>query len=173
VDSRLERPDLPTDEESGTGQAGVRLKINLWGNDAGETASAVIPFALVRTHGDDPADIVTWGLLAPVAFDLGHDRALSVMAGFTRIENDETWWIASASFGSPIAGSLSGFLEAYVSRGGFERDAVDDVTIDAGLTCAVGENWQFDTGVYLGTTSHTEDWRVFLGAATRFSLRSE
>ena len=171
--SELERPGLPGEAESGTGQLGVRLKRNLWGNDSGETAMALIPFAIVPTHGADPIDIVTWGLLAPVAFDIGNDRALSVMGGFTRIDNDEMWWIASASLGTPIAGNLSGFLELYVSRGGFERDAVDDVTIDAGFTYAAGEKWQFDAGAYLGTTSHTEDWRVFLGAATRFSLRSD
>ena len=170
--SHLERPGLANEEDSGTGQAGLRVKYNLGGNDSEDSALALLPFALVPTRGDNPFDLITWGAMVPIGFRFDGGRTLSLMTGFTRVDNDETWVVGSMSLGTTIAGGLSGFLEVYVARGGFEENALDDVTFDTGLTYAAGPNWQFDAGVYLGATSNAEDWRVFAGASTRFSLSS-
>jgi hypothetical protein len=172
VYTRLEQAGLPATEESGTGQAGLRVKFNVTGNDGGKSALAVLPFALTPTRGDAVFDAVTWGMVAPVAVDLGSERAMSAMGGFVRVEDEDTWVIASLSLSSPIAGDFSAFVEAYVARAGFETGALDDTTLDAGLTFAPNPDWQLDAGIYRGVTSATEDWRVFLGASARFSLSS-
>jgi hypothetical protein len=169
---RSEQTGLPTTEDSGTGQVGLRAKFNVTGNDNGRSAMAVLPFAFVPTRGDAIIDNTTWGMVAPVAIGLGGDRAMSAMLGFTRVENDKTWLISSLALGSPIAGDLAGFIEMYVSRAGFETEALDDATVDVGLTFAPGPDWQLDAGLYRGLTDNTEDWRVFLGASARFSLSS-
>ena len=170
--AHTERSGLPTEENSGTGQAGLRAKINLVGNDRGNSAIALLPFAFVPTRGDAIFDAVTWGLVAPVSFGLDGDRAFSAMVGFVRLNNEDTWLISSFSLASPIAGNLAAFVEVYVAMSGFEEGAPNDTTIDSGLTYALGPDWQLDTGVYYGITSSTEDWRVFAGASARFSLSS-
>ena len=50
----------------------LRLKMNFWGNDAGDTAFALMPFVTLPTHGREFGDQrhVTGGLIAPLAFTL-------------------------------------------------------------------------------------------------------
>ncbi len=170
-DVNVEVAGQPDDDDSGTGHAGVRLKFNLAGNDDGGIAFALLPFASVPTRGNSTFDFVTWGMFAPLSFPIGENAAFSTMAGFTRVDNDDYWGSVSGSFGTAIVGNLSGFLELYVSRDSFDNDAIDDTTLDAGVTYIVRDNWQFDAGVYRGLAEDTEDWRVFVGASTRFPVR--
>ena len=156
--------------DDGAGQAGLRAKINLAGNDRGGGAAALLPFVFVPTRGDAVFDHPSWGILTPVSVAVGEDAALSSMLGAVRVDNDEWWVIGSVSLGTAIAGNLAGFLETYVARAGFDSDALDDVTVDAGLTYAPDPDWQLDTGVYYGVTDTTEHWRVFAGVSGRFSL---
>ncbi len=156
--------------DDGTGQAGVRAKINLAGNDTEGGAAALLPFVFVPTRGDAILDAPTWGMVTPVSIDLGNDRAMSSMIGAMRVEDEEWWVIGSVSFATPIAGSFAGFFEVYVARAGFEADVAEDVTTDVGITFAPSPDWQFDAGVYYGITDPTEDWRVFAGASARFPL---
>lgn len=158
------------DTDDGTGQAGVRAKFNLTGNDTGDVAAALLPFVFVPTRGDAILDSPTWGIVTPVGIDLGDGRAMSSMLGVMSVESDDTWVIGSVSFATPIAGSFAGFVELYVARAGFESDALEDVTADTGITFAPSDDWQFDVGVYYGIAESTEDWRVFAGASARFPL---
>jgi hypothetical protein len=73
----------------------------------------------------------------------------------------------SGSFSGTLVGGFAGFVELYFSRSSFQSDAIDDTTIDAGITFAPGENWQLDAGVYRGLAEEAEDWRAFLGASVR------
>jgi hypothetical protein len=170
-DVETERTGLPDESDRGTGHAGLRVKFNLAGNDGDGYALALLPFATAPTRGDAILDFVTWGLLAPLSIPVGDESAVSVMAGVTRVDNEDTWASLSGSFGTAIAGDFAGFVELYLSRNSFESDAVDDATIDAGITYAPGDNWQLDAGVYRGLATETEDWRVFVGASARFGVR--
>jgi hypothetical protein len=169
---RTEQTGLPTTEDSGTGQAGLRMKFNVAGNNDSRSALALLPFVFVPTRGDAILDAATWGMMAPVAIGVGEERTMSAMIGFMQVENEDTWLVSSLSLGTPIAGELAGFIEVYVSRAGFETEALDDATVDVGLTFAPDPDWQLDAGLYRGLSSNTEDWRVFLGASARFSLSS-
>ena len=154
-------------DETDTGQFGLRAKFNIVGNDVPGPALALLPYVFVPTHGDALFDGVTYGIVTPLSIPVGDSAALSAMAGISRIDNDDTWITASVSLGSALVGDLSGFIELYTSRNSFATDAIDDATIDAGLTYLLGENWQLDTGVYRGLVDETEDWRVFFGTSGR------
>jgi hypothetical protein len=165
-----ERAGFPDQSDSGSGSAGLRAKFNLVGNDDGGIALALLPFATVPTRGDAILDFITWGMVVPVAIPIGDAAALTLMAGATRIDDEDWWTSVSGSFGTAIAGDFAGFVELYVSRNTFDSEAVDDATLDFGVTFAPGDNWQLDAGVYRGLASETEDWRVFLGASARTPL---
>lgn len=156
--------------ESGTGQAGLRAKFNLSGNDRGDMAAALLPFVSIPTRGDGILDAATYGMLLPVAAAVTENHTLSSMLGAMRVENDEWWVIGSVAVGMPVAGAFASFLEVYVARAGFDESALEDVTGDVGLTYAASDNWQLDAGLYYGLTDPTEDWRVFVGASGRFDL---
>ena len=158
------------DDESGTGQAGLRAKFNLAGNDGGDVAAGVIPFVFIPTRGNPILDAATWGVLLPVSMAVTDGFAMASMLGATRVENDDWWVTGSVSLATSLTERLGGFLEVYVARSGLDEDALEDVTGDVGFTFAPSENWQLDAGVYYGLTDPTEDWRVFMGASTRFDL---
>jgi hypothetical protein len=165
-----ERTGFPDQEDSGTGSAGLRAKFNLHGNDDDGIALALLPFATAPTRGDAIIDFVTWGVLAPLAIPVGENAALTFMAGMTRVDNEDWWATASGAFGTAIAGDFAGFVELYLSRNSFDSEAIDDATLDVGLTFAPSDNWQLDAGVYRGVATDTEDWRVFVGASMRAPL---
>jgi len=171
IQTRTESPGVNNTSDE-TGQAGLRVKYNLFGNASEGSAAGLLPFVLIPTRGDPVFSAATWGLLVPVTMGVTENVSLGSMLGATRVDNDEWWVIGSASLGISLTEKLGGFLETYVARAGFESDALDDVTVDAGVTFLPRDNWQLDTGVYYGLTDDTEHWRVFVGASTRFSLSS-
>ena len=69
-----------TANESGFGDLVVRVKHNLWGNDGGTTALALMPFVKVPTNNVDSLnDDVEGGIIVPLAIDLGRGMSLGLM----------------------------------------------------------------------------------------------
>ena len=67
--------------EEGFGDIEVRLKWNLWGNDSGSTALALMPFIKLPTaHGDLGNDVFEGGLIVPLAFEGPAGWSCAVMA---------------------------------------------------------------------------------------------
>ncbi len=59
----------------------VRLKHNIWGNDGGTTAFAVMPFIKLPTNTlADLNDDVEGGVIVPLAIDIGHGMGLGLMS---------------------------------------------------------------------------------------------
>ena len=59
------------------------------------------------------------------------------------------------------------YTEFYVERS-TDSGAETIVTLDAGLTYAVDDNLQLDTGVNVGVTDAADDVNVFAGLSRRF-----
>lgn len=145
------------------GNALVRLKVNAWGNDAGRTALAIMPFASLRSSAS--AD---FGVIVPFAAELPHGVGFGTMAQaeWEYARDYQSRWIGSATASHAIAGSLGGFVELWGARS-YVRNESDVATFDAGLTCAVGDDVRFDTGVNVGLNEAAQDLTLFLGVSLR------
>jgi hypothetical protein len=158
---------------SGQGLVMGRLKVNLWGNDGGRTALAIMPFVgAVRqdaTPGVRVGRHAAAGIIVPFSADLGGDWSLGAQLELD-LANDvpDAWrstWVQSITVGRPIAGPLSGFVELFhASGGGVPRE----LTADGGLTYGVTDDLQLDAGVNVGLTRGADDVNPFLGLAVRF-----
>lgn len=159
--------------QRGFGDTTVRMKWNLWGNDEGETAMAVMPFVTFPTHQDDlGSDAVEGGLMVPFTADLPGGWGFGVMTEVDVIRDgdDDGYhpeFINVISFGHSIVGDLAGFVE-FFSAVSTERDSDWIGAFDTGLTYKLTEDIQLDGGVYIGLTRAAEDWRPFLGLSWRF-----
>ena len=74
----------------GFGDIQTRLKINVWGNDGGKTALALMPFIKFPTNGNDLSnDAVEGGLIVPFALELpaGYVSEKSIRVGDKVLEN--------------------------------------------------------------------------------------
>lgn len=158
---------------SGQGLIMGRLKVNLWGNDRGRSALAIMPFlGAVRqdaTPGVRVGRHAVAGVIAPFALDLGGDWALGAQLEMD-LANDvpgrwRTTWVQSVTVGRPVVGPLGAYVELFHASGG---GAPRELTADGGLTLGLTDDLQLDAGVNLGLSSAADDVNPFLGLAVRF-----
>lgn len=70
-----------SDLTEGFGDVTIRVKHNLWGNDGGQTAFALMPYLKIPTNSNDLGNNdVEFGLNAPLAIDLGDGYGLGLMS---------------------------------------------------------------------------------------------
>ena len=159
--------------QSGVGDLTTRLKINLWGNDGGQTAFGVLPFVKFPTNTDHLGnDAVEGGVILPLAVKLpaGWDLGLETGVSFLRNEQDRGYhaeFVNSVTVGHEIIGKLGGYIE-FFSSVSTERDSSWVGTVDLGLTYGLTDNIQLDAGVNLGVTRAADDVDAFTGLTVRF-----
>jgi hypothetical protein len=171
------------DSNNGIGNTDIRWKINLWGNDSGDTAFALMPFVTIPTDDNnldpDNDDHNEYGLIAPLAFTLPNNWNAAVMLEVDRVRNadDDGYtlvWIPTATASHEISGKWAGFVELVYRYDNDDSDAADDyrkganyngneVYFDAGVTYALTETSQLDFGTNIGLSDNAEDVRFFIG----------
>ncbi|RYD46034.1 MAG: transporter [Verrucomicrobiaceae bacterium] len=161
-----------TKEEGGVegfGDVDVRLKWNLWGNDGGSTAGALMPFVTVPSHTAVSTGEWEGGLIFPVSIDISERVGFGLQTELDRVwnEDDRThdWdFLHSAVIGIDLTDSVGFFIE-YVGVAGDHRY---EATANTGFTFAVGENVQWDLAIGVGLNDAAEDLSLMQGISFRF-----
>jgi hypothetical protein len=149
------------------------LKINLWGDDGGQTAFALLPFVKFPTSTDSLGNnAVEGGIVFPLAVKLPHDFELGFETAFSCLRNDSdnnyhADFINSITCDHAIIGKLSGYLE-FFSGISTERRSGWVGTVDTGLEFLVAENVQLDCGCNFGVTRAADAFNLFAGITIRF-----
>jgi hypothetical protein len=156
----------------GFGDAQLRLKVNLWGNDGGRTAFAVMPYVKFPTGDDELTnDHVEGGVILPFATELPAGFALGLMAEFDVVYDDadddyDVELLHTAALGHDIIGRLAGYVE-YIGIAPLHGDADYQALLGAGVTHALSDDVQLDAGVNFGLTGDADDYNVFAGITVR------
>ncbi|HEY5744348.1 MAG TPA: transporter [Terrimicrobiaceae bacterium] len=163
------RSDGVTARKSGFGDLATRLKVNLWGNDGGRTALAVMPFVKFPTNtGGLGNKQVEGGIILPLAVELPCGWRMGVMTEFDIVYREHGGYgpdfVNSITFSHDIIGNLAGYVEFFSQL--TEDDLI--ITLDAGLTYALTEDIQLDCGCNFGITEAAEDFNPFVGISMRF-----
>lgn len=156
---------------AGFGDVTVRVKRNLWGNDGGATALALMPFITLPTnHRDLGGDRVEFGLIVPLSVALSDAIDLGLMTELDAVEVGDGYaasFVYSATLGFALMDKLGLYTELFT-----ERTAASGsrwvVTGDAGLTYRPTGDFQLDLGMNLGLTRAADDLQLFLGVSRRF-----
>jgi hypothetical protein len=167
--------DVGTNEVTrrGFGDTSVRLKYNLWGNDTGLTALAVMPYLKFATSQEGIGSSGTeGGVILPMAIILPWHLEMWLTSRFDAIR-DASGSGHHAEFGNGIslAYELTRKVVSYVQFSSVvstEKDADWAGVFETGLIYSVTANIELNAGVNIGVTSAAEDWRVFAGVAYRF-----
>ncbi|CAA9243578.1 MAG: hypothetical protein AVDCRST_MAG42-2152 [uncultured Chthoniobacterales bacterium] len=161
------------EESSGFGDVVTRLKINLWGNDGGQTALALMPFVKFPTSQQDLGnDAVEGGLIVPLAIALPAEWQMGLMTQFDFNRDGSgsgyhTEFINTVTLSHDIVGDLAGYVEFFSAVS--TEDESDWVgTVDLGLTYGLTADIQLDAGVNVGVTRAADDVNPFVGATWRF-----
>lgn len=161
------------DHSRGFGDITVRSKINIWGNDGGRTAFAIMPAVKIPTNQDGLGnDAVEGGLIFPLGIGLSENYSMGVMAEFDWVEDgDERGYHAeflnTIVFGGTITGALGGYLE-FISLTSAESDSDWIAVLGTGVTYAINDDVQVDAGMNFGLTRAAEDISSFVGLTWRF-----
>ena len=162
------------EKKSGFGDVTTRLKVNLWGNDGGRTALAMMPFVKFPSNQDGLGnDAVEGGVIFPLAVELpaGWGMGLMTEVDFLRDEPDDGGYHASfvntVTFSHDICGKLGGYVE-FFSEVSTEEDSEWIGTVDLGLTYGLTDDIQLDAGVNIGVTDAADDINPFVGMSWRF-----
>lgn len=158
--------------DSGFGEVQTRLKINLWGNDDGKTAFAIMPFlkwplpqTALRNAKTEGGVILPLGVELPAGWGMG----LMAEVDFVRDGSNafDTEYLNTVTFSHDIVGNLGGYVE-FAALFTPESDAQWQGQIDVGLTYGLNENTQLDIGCNFGVTSVAPDYNPFVGLTLRF-----
>lgn len=157
----------------GIGDVTLRLKHNLWGNDGGDTAFGLIPFVILPTARNGlGSGHVEGGVIAPFSVKLAETFDLGVMTEVDVVRRDDdagytASFVNSVTLGHDLTDTLGMYVELFTekaARGG----AGWNVTGDVGITLALGDSAQLDTGVNVGLSEAADDLNVFVGYSRRF-----
>jgi hypothetical protein len=157
----------------GFGDLTTRLKINLWGNDGGDTALAVMPFVKLPTNQDDLGNnSVEGGIILPFAVALPRGWGMGMMTEVDFIRDEagaghHPEFINTVTFAHDLIGPLAGYVE-FFSLVSTERASEWVGTVDVGLTYALTDDIQLDAGANIGVTRSADDINPFFGISWRF-----
>ena len=162
-----------TEKLSGFGDIATRVKVNLWGNDGGKTALAVMPFVKWPLSTSDLRNGKTeGGLIVPLAVELPGGWGMGLMTELDFVRNAantgyDREWVNSITFGRDLTEKVGGYIEFFTVAGsapGFKWQG----QLDIGFTYAVGPNIQLDFGCNFGVTKSAPDYQPFIGFSRRY-----
>jgi len=157
---------------SGFGDVTTRVKVNLWGNDGGLTAFAVMPYVKWPLAASSVRNGVTeGGVIFILGYELPAGWSSAVMTEVDWIDDGgggrDIEWVNSVTFAHELTGRLGGYLELFTVTGnapGFRWQS----QLDVGLTYAVTANIQVDAGCNFGISRAAPDCQPFVGFSRRF-----
>lgn len=154
-------------EESGIGNITLRAKQNLWGNDHGNTAMAILPFINIPTGSGSK---VSGGMILPFALSLSNDWGFGSQIEIDIQDNQLTRgyhfnFLASCTISHPVFTNFNMFAETLIYR---ENELKNyEYFINTGLVFKLTKAIRIDTGVYYGIKS-TSSKTCFIGLSYRY-----
>jgi hypothetical protein len=158
----------------GFGDVYGRLKVNLFGNDGGDYALAIVPYVKAPTAGRGFGDGY-WegGAYAPFAATLADGWTLGITTELDILENarldgTRSNYQATINFSHALLSEdLTGSVEVWGQVDG-DRDTPNQYTLDLSLAWAVRDNLQIDGGVNIGLNKAASDAQAYFGISRRF-----
>jgi Putative MetA-pathway of phenol degradation len=154
------------EQQNSVDDLAFRTKFNLWGNDGGPTAFALMPFVTIPTTGPR---FVEGGLIAPLGIEGPAGWEFATMLELDVVRRTRAYGldiVGTATGGHNLWKGLGGFIEI----AGVFPTAEDKVDLsgNGGLTLALSDDVMLDGGVRVGLTQAAQDIGGFLGGSGRY-----
>ena len=158
----------------GYGDLFMRAKVNLWGNDGGSSAMALIPWVKVPTATPGIGNgAVEFGLIAPFAFSLPNNFTLlfnSEIDGLKDSVGDSQHanYVNLVTLGHPLVKDVTLYVELWSDYNNDPTRRTGQLSFDTAIAWLVRPNLQLDFGADYGLSSATPNVQVFAGVSQRF-----
>ena len=165
---QTERTEQNT-QRAGFGDLTLRVKRNLWGNDGGRSALAVMPFVKLPTGRATGNHAWEGGVVVPYALELPRNWSFGSQLQATLIRDDDSGrdcleLAPTVTVGHDLYRTLGGFVELAGSWDTREKSRA--LTLNGGPIWRVTDNLQLDLGINYPLTADTET-TYFLGLSFR------
>ena len=162
----------PSETLRGFGDVQVRVKINLWGNDGGNTAFGIMPFLKIPTNTELSNQHGEGGVIFMLGWDVAETWGLGFQAevDFVYDEDDDDYDTELAHtvvLGFDVLGPVGAYIE-YIGVASSDTDSDYQAIFSSGLTYEVNENMVLDVGTQAGLSNTADDVTVFAGVTRRF-----
>lgn len=157
----------------GFGDMEVRMKMNVWGNDGGDTALGLMPYIKLPTGRSGIGNgAVEGGLIVPFAADLPAGWGFGTIAQADLNEDADgsghhASFLNTVAFSHDIVGQLAGYAE-FVSIASTDERAKWMGFVGVGLTYLINDDLQLDGGINIGVTRGADDLQPFIGVSWRY-----
>lgn len=168
--------DRTTDTNSsafGFGDVIGRVKFNLFGNDGGNYALAVVPYVKAPTAAA-PIGNEHWegGGYAPFTINLPDQWSVTLQTELDILENAALNGVHPnyqnlVNVSRPITDTISGQAELW-SDVNADKDSPTQYTFDLAALWAITGNLQLDAGTYIGLNKAAPDLQLMTGISQRF-----
>jgi hypothetical protein len=164
----------PSSSLWGIGDTLARAKINLWGNDGGDSAAALIPFVKAPSA---PIGIgngaVEEGLIAPLSLSLPNSFTLLLVPEVDALKNSADNgrhgnFIFDINLSRELIKNLTAYVELWSDYNDDPLQKTTQLSFDAAVSWIVIPNVQLDVGANFGLTSATPALQVYAGLSQRF-----
>jgi len=174
TDLQLVLPAIATGPGGGAalipGDALIRFKWNLVGNDGGDFSLAVMPFVTMHFDTTDDALPLDGGIIVPWCFALPGDFGWGSQLVLEGVRDGKGGFEPAVAVTTSVSHDIAWGLAGYLEAGAFMRPLVftDSVVIaSSGLTLALGGDAQLDGGVRVPVIASAGDVEGFLGFTVR------
>jgi len=164
----------PSSSLWGIGDTLARAKINLWGNDGGDSAAALIPFVKAPSA---PIGIgnggVEEGLVAPLSLSLPNSFTLLLVPEVDALKNSADNgrhgnFIFDINLSREVIKNVTAYVELWSDYNDDPLQKTTQLSFDAAVSWIVIPNVQLDVGANFGLTSATPAVQVYAGLSQRF-----
>lgn len=156
-------------EVDGVGDVELRLKWNLWGNDGGETALAVMPYVKIPSFSDVSNDHWEGGVIVPLAWRVAETWSVAVQVeGAAVYDEDDDDTDFEFSHTAVLGVDLGERAGCYLEYLGVAGDHHYEAYASGGLTWALSDQRQLDIGAVVGMNDAAADLAVFSGLTVKF-----
>jgi Putative MetA-pathway of phenol degradation len=158
---------------SGFGDILTRVKVNLWGNEGGETAFALIPYIKAPTASSVLGNgEVEGGVIAPFSLTLPADWTMTIQSSVDVLEDTTGNGHHAATsnliaFAHPLIKNMVLELEFFTSVS-TEKNTQWVGTADWAIAYIFVDDWQIDWGVNTGVTNSAPEVNPYIGLSSRF-----
>lgn len=154
--------------QSGVGQVSLRYKYNIWGNDDGKTAFALMPYLRFPNGKFAEVNAVEGGIIFPFALELNSVWGMGAQVQIDALKTENGYkpsLLQSITLARDLGEKWNAFIESYYTY--FPSEKTVQVSFNGGVSVAVTPNLKFDSGFNYGITKET-DKVYFLGLSFRY-----
>jgi hypothetical protein len=158
----------------GIGDLFVRTKVNLWGDDGGTTAFALIPYIKAPTAPPGIGNgAVEGGVIAPLSISLPNDFTLLFNSEIDALKDSvgdgrHANYVNLVTLGHPLVKDVTLYLEFWSDYDADPSQRITQYSFDTAIAWLVRKNLQLDFGADIGLNCATPAVQVFVGLSQRF-----